>query len=60
VLPVEVEVRHQVKEVKEKSAAATVDKMQEVQEGVDQLYFTDAPGPVRRVVKHLYWLLNFA
>lgn len=54
------EVRHQVKESREKSVAAIVDKMEQVKEGVDELHRTDTPGPVRRVVDHLYWLLNFA
>jgi len=54
------EVRDKLLAVREKDLAAFVRKMQEVRQGVDELHRTDTPGPARRVVDHLYWLLNFA
>jgi flagellar biosynthesis/type III secretory pathway protein FliH len=32
----------------------------EVRKGIDELHAAEAPGPIRRVVEHLYWLINFA
>ena len=45
-------------EVKELEPLAR--KLREVRKGIDALHAAEAPGPVRRVVEHLYWLINFA